>query len=109
VDGATGAAAAFPSGGFTSPRFGTDVTAITWPAANVPATRLDAPGGDAINVATNGTMPAVERARAVLENARAYPSVGTPSTIGDIIAQHNSAPQRLPAARQHGDPGQAIH
>jgi len=27
----------------------------------------------------------------VLENAHAYPGVSTPSTIGDIIAQDNSA------------------
>jgi hypothetical protein len=41
-------------------------------------------------VATDGTLPAVEQARTVLENAHAYPGVSTPSTIGDIIAQDNS-------------------
>jgi len=83
--------AAFPADGFNGPLFGLDATAITWPAANVPATRLDTLGVDAINVATNGTTPAVEQARTVLENAHAYPAVSTPSTIGDIVAQHNSA------------------
>jgi FtsX-like permease family len=84
-------AAAFPEDGFNGPLFGVDATAITWPAANVAATRLDTLGVDAINVATDGTLPAVEQARTVLENARAYPGVSTPSTIGDIIAQDNSA------------------
>ncbi len=84
-------AAAFPSDGFNGPLFGVDATTITWPAANVPAARLDTLGVDAINVATNGTTPAVEQARTVLENARAYPAVSTPSTLSDIIRQDNSA------------------
>jgi len=85
------ATAAFPSDGFNGPLFGTDATAITWPAASIPAARLDTLAVDAINVATNGTVPAVERARTALENAHAYRAVSTPSTIGDIIAQDNSA------------------
>jgi hypothetical protein len=85
------ATAAFPAAGFNGPLFGTNATAITWPAANVPATRLDTLGVDAINVGTDGSTPAVEQARTVLENARAYPAVSTLSTIGDIIAQDNSA------------------
>ena len=99
-------AAAFPADGFNGPLFGTDTTTITWPAANVPASRLDTLGVDAINVATDGTTPAVEQARTLLENAHAYPAVSTPSTIGDIVAQDNSKQQRLPAARERGDPGQ---
>jgi hypothetical protein len=83
-------AAAFPEDGFNGPLFGTDATTITWPAANVPATRLDTLGVDAINVATDGTTPAVEQARTVLENAHAYPGVSTPSAISDLVAQHNS-------------------
>ena len=83
-------AAAFPSDGFNGPLFGIDATTITWPAANVPAARLDTLGVDAINVGTDGSVPAVEQARTVLENARAYPTVSTPSTISDIIAQDNS-------------------
>jgi FtsX-like permease family len=84
------ATARFPSDGFNGPLFGTDATAITWPAANVPATRLDTLGVDAINVAANGTTPAVERARTVLENAPAYPSVSALSTLSDIVAQDHS-------------------
>ena len=80
----------FPADGFDGPLFGTDATAITWPAANVPATRLDTLGVDAINVGTNGSTQAVEQARTVLVNARAYPAVAVPSTIGDLVAQHNS-------------------
>jgi hypothetical protein len=83
-------AAKFPSDGFSGPLFGTDATTITWPAANVPAARLDTLGVDAINVATNGTTPTVERARTLLENAYAYPAVSTPSTISDLVAQDNS-------------------
>ena len=84
------AAAAFPEDGFNGPLFKVDATAITWPAANVPATRLDSLGVDAINVATNGTVPAVEQARTVLENARAYPAISAPSTLGDLIRQGKS-------------------
>ncbi len=83
-------AAAFPADGFNGPLFGTDATTITWPAANVPAARLDTLGVDAINVATDGSTRAVEQARTLLENAPAYPDVSAPSTIGDIIAQDNS-------------------
>src|SRR5580704_16729344 len=83
-------AAAFPADGFNGPLFGTDATTITWPAANVPAARLDTLGVDAINVGTDGTTLAVEQARTVLENARAYPAIGTPSTISDIIARDNA-------------------
>ena len=85
-------AAAFPADGFAGPLYGVDATGITWPAANVPATRLDSLAVDAINVATNGTVPAVERARTLLENAHAYPAYlgdGAPSTVGELIAQSN--------------------
>jgi FtsX-like permease family len=83
-------AAKFPADGFNGPLFGTDATTITWPAANVPATRLDTLGVDAINVATNGTTPTVEQARTMLENAHAYPAVSRPSTIGDLVAHDNA-------------------
>jgi hypothetical protein len=82
--------AAFPSDGFNGPLFGTNATTITWPAATVPASRLDTLGVDAINVGTNGATPAVEQARTLLENARAYPGLAVPSTISDIVAQDNS-------------------
>jgi FtsX-like permease family len=83
-------AAAFPADGFAGPLSGVDATAITWPAANVPATRLDGLAVDAINVATNGSGPAVEQARTVLERAPAYLAGGVPSTVGELIAQSNS-------------------
>jgi hypothetical protein len=85
-------AAAFPADGFAGPLYGVDATGITWPAANVRATRLDSLAVDAINVATNGTVPAVEQARTVLENAYTYPASlgdGAPSTVGELIAQSN--------------------
>jgi hypothetical protein len=88
-------AAAFPAAGFGSGAynslFGTDPTGITWPAVNLQGLRLDSLGVVAVNVATNGTVPAVEQARTVLENARAYPGVSAPSTLGDLIAQDNSS------------------
>ena len=57
---------------------------------NVPASRLDTLGVDAINVGTNGSVPAVEQARTVLESAPAYSAASAPSTIGDLIRQDNS-------------------
>jgi FtsX-like permease family len=83
--------AAFPRDGFNGPLFGLDTTGITWPAANVPVTRLDSLAVDAINVGTDGSVPAVEQARTVLENARAYPAISAPSTIGDLIRKDNSS------------------
>jgi FtsX-like permease family len=83
--------AAFPEDGLAGPLDGTTSAGITWPAANVPASRLDTLGVDAINVGTNGTVPAVEQARTVLENARAYAAPGGPSTLGDLIRQDNSS------------------
>ena len=85
-------AAAFPAAGFAGALYGVDATGISWPAANVPAARLDSLAVDAINVATNGTVPAVEQARTVLENAHAYVTSlgdGVPSTVGELIAQSN--------------------
>ncbi len=85
-------AAAFPADGFAGPLYGVDATPITWPAANIQATRLDRLGVDAINVATNGTVAAVEQARTVLENAPGYAAYlgdGAPSTVGELIAQSN--------------------
>jgi hypothetical protein len=84
-------AAAFPEDGFAGPLDGETSAGITWPDVNVPAARLDRFGVDAIDVATNGSVPAVERARTVLESAPAYPAAGAPSTIGDLIRQDNSA------------------
>jgi hypothetical protein len=83
-------AAAFPEDGFAGPLDGMTSAGITWPAVNVPAARLDTLGVDAINVATNGSVAAVEQARTVLENAPAYAALGAPSTLGDLIQQDNS-------------------
>jgi hypothetical protein len=89
-------AAAFPAGGFlgalnSSGLFDVNTAAITWPAAHVPAAGLDSLGVDAINVATNGSVYAIERARTMLESAPAYPAVDAPSTLGDVIAQDHLA------------------
>jgi hypothetical protein len=84
-------AAAFPATGFSGPLLGLNkASGITWPAANVPASGLDRLGVDAINVATDGSGPAIEQVRTALENAPAYPTVIAPSSIGDLIASSNS-------------------
>jgi FtsX-like permease family len=93
-------AAAFPADGFNGPLSfnNADVSTFTWPAVKLRGARLDTLGVDAINVGTDGGSPAVDQARTLLENARAYPGVAAPSTIGDIVAQdhsHDSAYQQL--------------
>jgi len=79
------AVAAFPADG----ALGQPLAAITWPAASVSASRLDHLPVLAINVATSGTVPAVEQARTVLETA--YPGSDPPATLGeenaDVIQQ----------------------
>ena len=86
------AAVAFPADGFNGPLGfnNTDFATFTWPAVNVSASRLDTLGVDAINVGTDGSTPAVEQARTLLENAPAYHGVSTPSTIADLVAQDNA-------------------
>ena len=84
-------AAAFPEDGWDGPLSGLTSAGITWPAVNVPVSRLDSLGVDSINVATNGSVAAIEQVRTVLENAPAYSAASVPSTIGDLIAQDNSA------------------
>jgi hypothetical protein len=83
-------AAAFPEDGFDGPLDSRASAGITWPAVNVPAPRLDSLAVDAINVGTNGSVPAVEQARTMLEKAYANPSLSAPSTIGDLISRDNS-------------------
>ena len=68
-------------------------SAITWPAANVPAARLAALGVDTIDVETDGTTAAVEQARTVLETEPAYPVLNAPSTpedyaVADVAANN---------------------
>ena len=85
-------AAAFPADGFNGPLgyTSTDFAAFTWPAASLRGAPLDTLGVDAIDVQTDGSTPAVEQARTLLENAHAYPGITTPSTIADLVAQDNS-------------------
>jgi hypothetical protein len=82
-------AAAFPADGFNGP-LGYNGADLTWPAANLAGARLDTLGVDAIDVQTDGSTPAIEHARTLLENAHAYPGVTTPSTIADLVAQDNA-------------------
>ncbi len=65
---------------------------VTWPAADIPAQRLDSLPLGSLDVATNGSQPAIEQARTILENA--YPT-GTgsppPQTVSEYTAAGNSA------------------
>jgi hypothetical protein len=71
---------------------------FTWPAANVPASRLDALGVDAFAVETDGSTAAIEQVRTLLESAPAYPVLSAPSTLVDWVAAdeaHNNGYQQL--------------
>jgi hypothetical protein len=59
---------------------------ITWPAADVAASKLGGLGVDSINIATDGSRSAIEQARTALDNAKAYPSLGTPLTLAEKTA-----------------------
>jgi hypothetical protein len=83
--------AVFPEDGFNGPLFDMNTAGITWPALHIPAARLGALGVDAIDVATNGTVPAIEQVRTVLENASGYPVATAPSTLDDMVAQDHHA------------------
>ena len=71
---------------------GGNLAEFTWPAANVPDTRLESLPLASLDVATNGSQPAIEQARTVLENA--YPT-GTglppPQTLSEQSTADNSA------------------
>jgi FtsX-like permease family protein len=85
------AAAAFPEGGLDGPLYsGLDFSSYTWPAVHLRVTQLDSLGVDAVNVATDGSVPTVERARTVLENAYGYASVNGPSTLSELTAVDDS-------------------
>jgi hypothetical protein len=72
------AVAVFPADGV----FGVESLAkVTWPAASVSAARLGRLPVLAIDLATNGTVPAVERARTVLDTA--YPGYDPAATLGE--------------------------
>jgi hypothetical protein len=85
-----GAAAAKVSASLTD--INGNLADFTWPAADVPARRLDSLPLGSLAVATNGSQPAIEQARTVLENA--YPT-GTgsppPETVGESTAVSNAA------------------
>jgi hypothetical protein len=72
---------------------GGNLAEFIWPAADVPARRLDSLPLAGLDVATNASQPAIEQARTVLENA--YPT-GTgspppPQTLGEATAADNGA------------------
>jgi hypothetical protein len=96
--GATAAAIPAEEFGHNAALNFTASTGFTWPAANVQAARLDALGVDAIAVETDGSMPAIEQARTLLESAPAYPVLSAPSTLDDWVAAddaHNNGYQQL--------------
>jgi hypothetical protein len=86
-------AAAIPAGalgpnGFVGNR---GTSGFTWPAANVPASRLDTLGVDAIGAETDGSTAAIEHARTVLETEPAYPVLNAPSTPEDSVVADDAA------------------
>jgi hypothetical protein len=87
-----GAAAVKVSASLTNAGDG-NLAQSTWPAADVPARRLDRLPLGSLEVATNGSQPAIEQARTILEDA--YPTgTGSPSppqTVGETSAVSNAA------------------
>jgi hypothetical protein len=83
--------AEFPEDGFNGPLQGVSNAGITWPAAHVPAARLDGLGVDAIDVATNGSVPAIEQVRTALESVPAYSSLSTPFSLTDWVTRDRSS------------------
>jgi hypothetical protein len=61
---------------------------VTWPAADIPAQRLDSLPLGSLDVATNGSQPVIEQARTILENA--YPT-GTGSPPPQTVSEYNAA------------------
>jgi hypothetical protein len=86
-----GAAAAKVSPFLTAGHFAShSLAGVTWPAADIPAKRLDGLPLYCLDVATNGSPPTVEQARTVLENA--YPTgTGSPHTLGEDTTAQNTA------------------
>jgi hypothetical protein len=77
---------------------GRSLATVTWPAAAVPASQLGGLRVDTIDIATNGSPSAVEQARTALDNANAYPSLGVPVTLGEVLSEAstiNNAYQQL--------------
>jgi hypothetical protein len=65
----------------------TSLTQTTWPAAHVSARQLHSLGTLGVFVATDGSAPAVERARTAL--ASAYPYASAISTFGEVSTMAN--------------------
>jgi hypothetical protein len=86
-------AAAIPAGALGPNGFvgNQDTSGFTWPAANIPAARLDTLGVDAIGAETDGSTAAIEQARTVLETEPAYPVLNAPSTPEDSVVADDAA------------------
>jgi len=69
---------------------GRNLSRITWPAEGVSARQLGGLDLDGIDIATNGSQSAVERARTALETANVYPAIGAPLTLGELSTQQNA-------------------
>jgi hypothetical protein len=86
-----GAAAAKVPASFTN-NDASNLATVTWPAADVPARQLASFPLDSLEVATNGSQPAIEQVRTILENA--YPTgTGSPpvQTFSEIFEVTNAA------------------
>ena len=70
---------------------GGNLAEFTWPAADVAARRLDSLPLASLDVATNGSQPAIEQARTVLENAYPAGTGSPPQTLGEDTAAANGA------------------
>jgi hypothetical protein len=68
---------------------GGNLADFTWPAADVPARRLDSLPLASLDVATNGSQPAIEQARTVLENAYPTGTGSPPQTLSEDTAADN--------------------
>ena len=84
---------------FALPASSAPDTGFTWPAANVPAARLDTLGVDAVNVETDGTTAAILQARTLLEATPGYPAVNAPSTLNDLVVADIAATTATSSSR----------
>ena len=91
---ASAAVVAFP----IFPQYGVVLRGHTWPAVHVPAHRLASLPAVSINVATNGSVAAIEQARTLLD--KTYPYAGDTATIGEQDTESNG---RLLAYQQLAD------
>ena len=83
--------AEFPEDGFNGPLQGLRNAGITWPAAHLKDAQLDGLGVDAIDVATNGSVSAIEQVRTLLWSVPAYSSLGTPFSLSDWVTRDRSS------------------